>query len=196
MGIANGLKVMRFAVMIKPVTGLVLAGGRSKRMGKNKADLPLGEGTFLTAAQELLSGAGCADIWISAPDHLADRMPGGGPLAGLDAAVAKLKDGDVLLVIPVDMPRLDVKILHVLPSRLAQNFGVYFADQPLPFLVDVRPALPTYLSQVLNDPEADRSLFALFRHLQFQALEAPTNTKDQFWNCNTPADYQQIRRGK
>ncbi|HBQ16925.1 MAG TPA: molybdenum cofactor guanylyltransferase, partial [Myxococcales bacterium] len=74
--------------MTRPVdatslVGIVLAGGRSTRMGEDKAGLVYGGQTLLDHARALLEAAGCSSIYVSGrpdePDGLEDTNPGGGP---------------------------------------------------------------------------------------------------------------------
>jgi len=100
-----------------PLFGLVLAGGRSVRMGRPKAGLRyrdedqahyltglLGsvcEGAWLSVGADPASGAEFGDLPI-----LRDRDPGLGPAAGLLAAWDRLPEA-AWLVAAVDLPFLD-----------------------------------------------------------------------------------------
>ncbi len=173
--------------MTRPV-GLLLAGGRSRRMGRDKAQLVLGGMSMLDRAAAILHEAGCAEVLISGPGGLADRFAHGGPLAGLDAAVHGCSDGTVLLVVPVDMPKLEANMLAKLPSLLASHVGVCFAGQPLPFCVRVSKGLREYVQSVLEKDEADRSLMAMFRRFDFSQIAAG-GPRETFANCNTPDEF-------
>ena len=47
------------------ISGIILAGGRSSRMGRDKAALPFGDGTLLSAQTKKLHALGITDILIS-----------------------------------------------------------------------------------------------------------------------------------
>lgn len=104
-----------------PTVAAILIGGRSRRMGRAKAALPLGQGTVLervlAAVADLpvpvhLVGAGAtadADLAhlvarLALPVHR-DRVPDAGPLAGLDAAFAATA-ADRVLLLACDLPFL------------------------------------------------------------------------------------------
>jgi len=83
-------------------TAVILAGGKSSRMGKDKLRLPVdGEGMLAAIAARftarfgrvLLSVAREGDYPEIALAHIADRQTGAGPLAGLAAALAFVSDG-------------------------------------------------------------------------------------------------------
>ena len=114
--------------------GLVLAGGRSTRMGADKADLIHPDGIPLASRTvDLLSAAGCERTVVSirheqpVPQRVADR-PGveiirdpreasDGPISGILAAMRKHPGAD-WLVVACDLPRLDAQTLeHLVASR-------------------------------------------------------------------------------
>ena len=110
--------------------GVVLAGGRSRRMGTDKALLPFGKDTLLGHQVRLLTRL-CARVVVSGTytgfDCIADARPDGGPLAGLSAAAAAWPGA--LLVLPVDMPLMTAEAL----AELVQApHAAYFDGQPLP----------------------------------------------------------------
>ena len=121
-----------------PLCGIVLAGGRSKRMGTDKAALIHPDGRSLARrGYELLKEAGCDRVFVSLrkdqefPPGFEDadaakivRDPEdacGGPMAGMIAAMSLHPDAD-WLVIACDLPRLDAETLrHLVSSRLPDD---------------------------------------------------------------------------
>ncbi len=106
--------------------GYVLAGGRSSRMGQDKAALHLGGATLLELAVRKLQPV-CDEVVVVGPGlagtrNLADHSPGCGPLGGIEAALAE-GWGDWAAFLPVDMPLLPVGLLRAM-------FGVWasYAD--------------------------------------------------------------------
>jgi molybdopterin-guanine dinucleotide biosynthesis protein A len=93
--------------------GFVLVGGRSSRMGEDKARLKIGS-RFLVevVAGEVLRAAGSVTL-IGNPEAFADlpfaclrdERPGLGPLAGLETALA-IQRAEFNLVAGCDMPNL------------------------------------------------------------------------------------------
>jgi molybdopterin-guanine dinucleotide biosynthesis protein A len=102
---------------VPPVGGYVLAGGRSSRMGRDKALLPLAGKTLVEHAVTKLQRL-CAKVSVlSGNPELAayaplvpDNFGGSGPLGGIEAA---LLDSEFAwnLILPVDMPFLPTKLL-------------------------------------------------------------------------------------
>lgn len=112
------------------VSGFVLAGGRSSRMGRDKALLVLeGEamaqraagvlGSFLSAPVALVGSAGrYAHLGLPVVE---DSFPGQGPLAGIEAALNSPYARDWNLIIACDMPHLRVDILRGLAAQAAAH---------------------------------------------------------------------------
>ncbi|WP_433972061.1 molybdenum cofactor guanylyltransferase [Tunturiibacter lichenicola] len=94
------------------VGGYVLAGGKSSRMGANKALLELAGKPLVRHAVEKLRRV-CADVWVLSNDPklsecapvLPDLHPECGPMGGMEAALLH-SAFDWNLFLPVDMPFL------------------------------------------------------------------------------------------
>ncbi|WP_305805131.1 molybdenum cofactor guanylyltransferase [Stenotrophomonas sp. YIM B06876] len=175
-------------------TGLVLAGGRSSRMGRDKAMLPWRGRPLLQHMIELLAEAGATTVLVSgdypAYAGIADTLPGRGPLAGLSSAAAQLDDGP-LLVVPVDMPCLSPSLLRRLISAPAAP-GVCFEGQVLPLRLQLDARSRACLAQLLSCGAAQRSLRALQSTLGFHSLPAPAQLLPGLRNCNTPGQWQEL----
>ncbi len=147
------------------VTGIVLAGGKSSRMGTDKAEL-IFHGIPLARWQaEKLRGLGLKQVLISGngPKMISDDIPDKGPLGGLYTALRRA-NGKQCLVIPVDTPLIPEQILEALLQAhrggitLLQNgekleplIGVYdrsIADKILPMLLSGSTAVRRLLDQV------------------------------------------------
>lgn len=103
------------------LTAVVLAGGQSSRMGRDKAFLPFEGQTLLDHQIATLRASGAGEILISGrPDSnyadfgltvVLDETPGQGPLGGWIAA-ARRASGGRLLVLAVDLPFMTGKFLR------------------------------------------------------------------------------------
>lgn len=118
--------------MSAPLHGLVLAGGRSARMGRDKAGLAAGGRTQLERAMARLAPHVERAFVSVRADQLADPLRAGypqivdrhenlGPIAGLLAAQAQYPD-HAWLVLACDLPLLDdTTLTHLLRSRAASR---------------------------------------------------------------------------
>ena len=117
-------------------SGAVLAGGRSRRMGRDKATLRVAGEPMLTRQVRLLQEAGANEVLISHhPDRpLADLgylpntrwvldPPGEiGPLGGLGEVLRTAKFGRVL-VVAIDLPALTTGFLRNLLASSTMEIG-------------------------------------------------------------------------
>src|SRR5262245_43368966 len=112
--------------------GFAVAGGRSQRMGQDKALLPWGTTTLLDHTLARLAEV-CVEVRIlSGPEPRyadrgvpvdADTLPDAGPLAGLLAGLERLGDAPGLFL-AIDMPLVPVALLCSLLAWSDQSDAV------------------------------------------------------------------------
>ena len=119
--------VLREQLIRTRLSLIVLAGGLSRRMGRDKADLPYGEETFLEHQIALGRELGIEDILVSGyrGEHCSapvveDNFPQRGPLGGLEASLRRAKH-DKCLVLTVDMPCLHAEVLRSLIGKSMES---------------------------------------------------------------------------
>ena len=123
--------------MASELKGLVLAGGKGRRMGCEKASILHADGrSFARRTADLLAEVGCDEVVISlrdgqvAPDDVSGmkvvRDEGDGPLGGMLAGVETCPDAD-WLVVACDLPELDVETLRGLLGY-GERFVVYRSE--------------------------------------------------------------------
>ncbi len=188
----------------RPLHGLVLAGGRSSRMGADKAALAHPDGrTLARRTHDLLADAGCEDVVLSLrhdqeipvgffdlPDIRIVRDPedtAGGPLAGIIAAMSLQPEAD-WLVLACDLPRLDTAtLLHLISSKLPDELFLSYRSEfdglPEPLCALYAPAA----MPLLRDMEFRCPRKLLIRH-ECRLLEPVTPRALD--NANTPDDWQ------
>ena len=115
------------------ITAVLLAGGESRRMGRDKATL-LFHGKPLWQSQlELLRRLKPAEILVSARtdpswrpadvQFVADDLPSRGPLSGIAASLAQVHTAH-LLALAMDMPFMSESYLHYLCDQIEPGTGV------------------------------------------------------------------------
>ena len=112
------------------VAGFILAGGNSRRMGRDKALLKLGLGgpSLLEQTARIVSEAVGNVTVIGAPErygHLgwpvvADVHPGCGPMGGLQT-ILQISRTDWNLVLACDMPELTVELITDLAKSVLEG---------------------------------------------------------------------------
>jgi molybdopterin-guanine dinucleotide biosynthesis protein A len=182
---------------------VLLAGGESRRMRKDKATL-LFRGRPLWQIQlELLRKLEPAEIFISARtdpiwrpadvEFVGDDLPSRGPLSGLAASLAQMRTKH-LLALAIDMPFMTQEYLKFLCGQIEPGRGVLpkvdSRAEPLaaiyPREVDV--VLRSALSGV------DFSLQTLTSRLveagKLLTVSVPDEARRLFLNLNDPSDLQ------
>jgi molybdenum cofactor guanylyltransferase len=189
------------------LVGFAVAGGRSLRMGRDKALLPWGGSTLLDHTLDRLHGV-CADVRIlSGPQPryldrglpvIADLTPDAGPLAGLEAALAA-PGVEAGLFLGVDLPFVTVDLLRALAADAGE------ADAVVP-VVDGRPEpLCALYGAACLEPvraalrDGDRRMTSFWprvrvRQLTEDRIERFGPPAALFANINSPKDYDQARR--
>ena len=113
-------------------SAVILAGGKSARMGRDKAWLEVGGQTLLARQTGLAREIGAAEIFISGRadmDYAAfsgrvllDEFPDAGPLAGIERALDASKS-PLLLVLAVDLPAMSAELLRRLAAACSETCG-------------------------------------------------------------------------
>jgi len=182
--------------------GILLTGGRSRRLGVDKAMLVLdGETLAQRAARRL--GAACAPVveagdGVSGLPSVRERPPGAGPLAALAGAGAWLRERGHLgaaVLLAVDLPGVDEPFLHWLRDRPGEPTVVLRVDGRL------QPVCARYGSEALLAAGSlvaggVRALHELFDVVDHDVVEADewriVASPDTFLDVDTPADAQRL----
>ena len=183
-----------------PLAGIVLAGGRSQRMQRDKAALEFAGETQLARAVRLV-GRYAAQTFVSVrPDQqhdaerrrfpqIVDRLADVGPAAGILAAQEALPD-HAWLVVAVDLPLLDAATLErLIGARDATAMATAFRSAedglPEPLCAIWEPASRAALAAFVAGGKSCPRKFLLNHGARLVDLATP----DALANVNTPSDY-------
>lgn len=168
---------------------VLLAGGRSSRMGTDKALLPWGNGTLLTHMRGMLVDAGAVEVIVSGdrPDMggVPDATRDTGPMGALSQLASRLTDGE-WIVVPVDMPLLSTDLLHALLAVDAACACV--EGHALPMMVRMDRDVRATMRAVGARSGRECSLRALQQGIVTQRLPA-ARWQQALCNCNTPEEW-------
>jgi molybdopterin-guanine dinucleotide biosynthesis protein A len=180
--------------LIESTLGVVLVGGASLRMGRDKASIEFNGSTLLVRASAVLSEV-FTSVVISGGDAappgiriIPDLVSGLGPLGGLDTAY-RTAAGRAVFLLAVDMPFVDAQTVRDIaePPVDAMSVRIPVAGsrrQPL------CAAYGSGLGPVVRDriEGKDRSMETLFNAVD--AEEITGFNDDVFTNVNTQADLE------
>src|SRR2546421_1315087 len=115
------------------ISAVLLAGGESRRMGRDKATLlfrgrPLWEIQFdllrTLQPEEIFVSARTDPLWRpSGMQFVCDEPPSRGPLSGLSATLARIST-DHLLVLAIDMPLMTENYLRLICDLVEPGRGI------------------------------------------------------------------------
>ena len=196
-----------------PVTGVILAGGQSRRMGQNKALMRLGDEPLIVhvvrqielVADELLLITNEPDLYtdLKMPIYT-DILPDMGALGGLHTGLTHAVNSTVICV-GCDMPLLQPNLL----SHLTTLLGNYDAVVPCVEAVDRSAVVFQTLSAVYSKrclpvidemlAEGELRVHALYdridtRIVQPHEWQAFDPQGLSFFNINTPEDFERANR--
>ncbi len=183
------------------LTAIVLAGGKSSRMGRDKALIPIQGIPLLQRVCGI--AAQCADIvyiitpWPERYQHLLlpnchfiqEQPLSHGPLVGFYQGLAQVQT-DWVLLLACDLPRLRVEVLQTWIAELdtvTDEAIAVLADHPLgwePLCGFYRRRCLPQLLEFIN--QGGRSFQQWLRQHPVQVLPLPE--PQMLFNCNTPED--------
>ncbi|MBS0376379.1 MAG: NTP transferase domain-containing protein [Proteobacteria bacterium] len=183
-----------------PLAGLVLAGGHSRRMLRDKAALEFAGETQLARAVRLVRAL-TPDTYVSVRadqraeaersryPQVVDRLSDIGPAAGILAALETRPD-HAWLVVAVDLPLLDAETLtRLVAARDAAGLATAYAAAdgglPEPLCAIWEPASRAPLEAFVAGGRSCPRKFLLTHGARLLPLDSP----EALANVNTPGDY-------
>ena len=183
------------------LSGAVLAGGESRRMGRDKAMLDF-QGTPLWRRQlTVLREAGAEPVAVvrrngqarldECTPHLRDTVEGAGPLAGLHAALVAART-HWIAVLAVDMPQIDAAWFRWLGQFCRTGAGAVVqipsGFEPLAAIYP-REAITLTTSHLRSENRSLQDLIAsLVQSEQMAAIRLPESEHRRLANWNRPTD--------
>ncbi|GAC1365677.1 MAG: molybdenum cofactor guanylyltransferase [Actinomycetota bacterium] len=187
------------------MSGLVLAGGASRRMGRDKALIPFEGELLVVRAVRLLEGV-CGEVLVASGDghrfdslglrQVADSTAGVGPMAGMVAGIeaAEAAGYPLVAVIAVDMPLANPALLCLLGELWAGEAGVVpelaGGIEPLHALYHAHAAAPLRSAIEAGSLSVRQAVASLPRlRVVGRSLWGPLDRQGTFArNLNSPGD--------
>lgn len=198
-------------------TGIVLAGGKSSRMGTDKSQLSLNGKTLIERARDVVrqtlqiafGKVLDPEIYISGkyPGYvcIADDQPGMGPLGGIVSSARFFNSMSLhvidhqrcLLFVPVDMPFLRPSTLMPLVRALAEGNedAALFKELPLPLCLRASDRVLRVLNQLIRSDYDNKSQRAVGHFLaQINCIEVNllAEQANDMINVNTKEEWLRI----
>lgn len=188
---------------IEPIGAAILAGGKSSRMGSDKAYLPYGKGRLIDHMVHRVGELGCSPIIISGHVEgyrsIEDQFPHAGPVGGIHAITqAAIKENwpRAWLFVPVDMPLLTPELLNRLSSCSCtyDHDGACFGNRPLPLFLRLHDHVLSTINQAAEKITAGEKMAVhqLLARLEICNHACSEDEEKQLANANTPEDWKRI----
>ena len=194
-------------------SAVILAGGKSSRMGRDKAWLEVGEQTLLARQIQLAQAAGATEIFVSGRAGVAylvfggrvleDKFQAAGPLAGIERALNAASE-PLLLVLAVDMAELTGDFLKKLSANCRDGMGAVPLVKGMiePLAAFYPRTAGSLLQKILPGANAAHSPGA--KHFAAQCVQAglarfitvPPEAAGWFKSWNSPGDLPAGLAGK
>lgn len=189
-------------------TAFILAGGRSTRMGADKAFLRFGQLTLVEHAIATAREA-CGTVALVGDKErlrpygwvIEDEFPGQGPLAGIHAGLMSNSAKDLNLFLAVDTPAIPPAFLrHLVDTAARQHAHVTVprvGDRIQPLCAVYRREFATVAEKALK--AGRNKIDALFSLCPVHIIDEPEIkalgfAPNIFDNVNTPEDWQRIQQ--
>ena len=172
------------------IAGVILAGGKSSRMGQDKSRLILGKKTLLQHSQQILKNAGIKRVFVSSESGIKDQHKNKGPISGIYSCLENLEKYEYLFFIPVDMPLINKYAILKLISKKNLS-ATYFKNHFLPLLIRNNFINRKIIAQQLNNHKL--SINNMLQQLNACPIDShfPKNT---FLNANTQEDWLEVKK--
>ena len=182
-------------------SAVILAGGKSKRMGRDKAWVEFGGKPLVQLAVEKVRELGIQEIFISGragEDYAAlkcpvlfDLEPGFGPLGGIERGLCECSS-PLLLVLAVDLPQMSPALLARMQHSCDRLTGIVpklnGELEPLAAIYPKRCHTLAFGAIARAKYSARDFAEACVRERAVKAFAVSRSDAPAFLNCNRPGD--------
>ena len=192
------------------ITTLILAGGRSSRMGQDKAGLLLGEKSVLEHILENALKVSGHVVVMRAPDQPPlsiqsdlsdrikigfDRVEGEGPLQGIaDSLIHLPAQAERVFVLTCDLPFLSNRWIEALNEAFTEDWDAvctHSENITNALLALYRPQVLHRAQELLN--EGKRRPLELLKGWRVKKLEPTHDLPLEVKDMNTPSEYENAK---
>ena len=182
------------------ITGIILAGGRSSRMGTDKGLLDLNGKTFLQYSMEalnplvskimIISDNAAYDIFNL--ERVEDIIKDSGPLAGIYTGLNKSKT-EYNLVLSCDIPLVQSNVLKILIEEEDNHDIVQIKSngRDMPLIALYRKHCENKFLELLQNNE--RRLHVAVNQCRVKSVKLNTESEMFTKNINTPEDLKNLK---
>ena len=184
----------------KNITGIILAGGKSSRMGSDKGLLMLNDKPFIQHIIEVLNGLVSEILIVSNNTNhdifefkrIEDVIENAGPLAGVYSGL-KASKTDYNLVLSCDVPLITSHILKTLMNETDNKHDIVQLEsqgRTMPLVAIYKTSCAELFYNLLQTGE--RRLQFAVNHCKVKTIVLNTKYEEYVINVNTPNELNKI----
>jgi molybdenum cofactor guanylyltransferase len=188
------------------LTGVLLAGGESRRMGRDKAAVVFRDEPLWRRQLRILRDLGPEKVFVSArtgsswlpanTELLLDDLPSRGPLSGLTKAILQMQTSH-LVVLAVDMPFVTREQLRFLWTMASEGRGVVPVigerAEPLAAVYPAEVAVDFAAALAGTDFSLQRIIQKLAAAQKVRLYAVPAQDEHLYRSMNEPDDFKEGR---
>lgn len=198
MAIATGSKAIHsVGIIMDDLAAVILVGGKSSRMGQDKALLPYKGKRLVDVVADTIRAAGVSRIYVSGKiadyPSFPDLLSGCGPVSGICSCILRLSmNYKRLLFVPVDMPYLTADLIRLLVDCPAHKPN-HIEGHPLPCIVPTDETVIRHADKCIQELVKKRKLSVkeFLASLNAAFVPLPEQMEKALTNTNTPEEWQE-----
>lgn len=180
------------------IASVILAGGKSSRMGANKAILPYKGARLIDYIADTMKAinlpvyvSGHIQSFSCIPDTIANLGPLGGIISSVDFLLSQKIHAAIF--VPVDMPFINNIVLSSLINVRKNEDAIFYQDNPLPLFLYFSTRVLTILAEFKAHNYQERSIGGFINKLNFHQCVPDSAETIALTNTNTPEQWQKIQ---
>ena len=185
----------------RDITGIILAGGKSSRMGTDKGFLMLNDKSFVQYSIDALKPLVSEIIIVSDnPDYnvfgyerIADAIKDAGPVSGICSGLQASKT-EYNLVLSCDIPLITTEVLKQLVDAIDDTAEIIQAEshgKSMPLVAIYKKSVADIFYKFLKEDE--RRLRVAIKSCQFKNVVLDKAFENTTMNINTKEEFKQIQ---
>ncbi|MGC6431520.1 MAG: molybdenum cofactor guanylyltransferase [Jejuia sp.] len=184
----------------KNITGIILAGGKSSRMGADKGFLYLNNKPFLQyiidalkpLVSEIIIVSDNSDYDVFELKRITDSIKNAGPVSGIYSGL-KASHTELNLVLSCDIPLISSEVLQQLIDAIDDTSEIIQAEsngKSMPLVALYKRSVKTKFLELLQNNE--RRLRIAVKQCNFKNVTLDKTNENATMNINTKEDFKQI----
>lgn len=183
------------------VIAVILVGGKSSRMEKDKALLMLNGLRLVDHIAKVLTSSGIKKIItsgiIEGYENVPDLVKNKGPVGGICSSIIHCQKNHFTkaIIIPVDMPLISSEVIHFMIESSSDSEFTHFKEKPLPLVVKISESVADFCvktNQNLFDGK-EISVKSFLKNFTTSAIIIPQNLVKNLTNTNTKKEWEEAQ---